>query len=48
MPASEVVSMIKEALRTMAIGVPGVFVVLSVFYIALKLMMARTRNDDGA
>ena len=46
MPTNEVVAMILEALQTMAIGVPGVFVVLAVFYCALKLMMARMGNDD--
>ena len=38
MPTNEIVSMILEALRAMAIGVPGVFLVLAVFYGALKLM----------
>ena len=44
MPANEVVSMIGEALRAMAIGVPGVFAVLAVFYVTLRLLMARTNR----
>jgi len=39
MPADEVFSMIGTALQTMVIGVLGVFTVLSVFYLTLKLLM---------
>jgi hypothetical protein len=38
MPTKDIVAMIWEALRAMAIGIPGVFLVLAVFYGALKLM----------
>jgi len=44
MPAHEVVDMIKEALRAMAIGLPGVFLVLAVFYGTLKLMMVKVKQ----
>ena len=47
MPVDEVVDMIFRALRTMAIGISGVFAVLAVFYATLRLMMARTaRGGD--
>ena len=48
MPTEQVVEMIFEALRAMAIGLPGVFVVLLVFYGALKLMMAGTNRGGSA
>ena len=41
--SSEVVGMIMEALRAMAIGVPGVFIVLAIFYITLKVMMSKVK-----
>lgn len=44
MPTNEVMNMVGEALRAMVIGVPGVFLVLSVFYCALRLM---GRFDKG-
>jgi len=47
MSADEVGKMIMEALRAMAIGVPGVFLVLAVFYGTLKFMMMKTRNEDS-
>jgi len=40
MPTREVVSMILQALRAMAIGIPGVFAVLTVFYISVKAIMS--------
>ena len=48
MPANEVAAMILEALRAMAMGLSGVFLVLAVFYCALRLMMAKARpRDEG-
>ena len=44
MPTSEVMNMINQALRAMAVGVPGVFLVLAVFYIVLKLMTVLSKN----
>ena len=41
----EVTDMIFEALRGMAIGVPGVFSVLAIFYIALKILMLKTNQQ---
>jgi len=52
MPTSEVVDMIIQALRAMAIGIPGVFAVLTVFYICVKTIMsvadkkARDKEQD--
>ena len=40
MPTREVVNMILQALRAMAIGIPGVFAVLTVFYISVKAIMS--------
>jgi hypothetical protein len=40
--------MIMEALRAMAIGIPGVFAVLAVFYAVLKLMMQGKKKGDSA
>jgi len=37
--------MIFETLRGMGIGVAGVFAVLGVFYLALKLLMLRTNRE---
>jgi hypothetical protein len=37
--------MLFEALRAMAIGIPGVFLVLAVFYVALKLLMRGKAED---
>jgi hypothetical protein len=39
MESKEVIDMIFEALRSMSIGIPGVFSVLAVFYISIKLFM---------
>ena len=39
MQTSEIIDMILEALRAMAIGIPGVFIVLAVFYFSVKIMM---------
>jgi len=39
MHASEVFAMINQALQIMVIGVIGVFSVLTIFYLTLKLMM---------
>jgi ABC-type arginine transport system permease subunit len=46
MESKEVVDMIWEALRTMAIGIPGVFSVLAVFYGAVKLLMLKTDREN--
>ncbi len=45
MPVDQVMSMVMEALRAMAIGIPGVFAVLAVFYAVLKLMMAGAKDE---
>ena len=45
MQTGEIVDMILEALRAMAIGIPGVFLVLAVFYLAVKLMMKYGKKD---
>ena len=45
MTANEVTSMINQALQAMAIGIPGVFLVLGVFYITLKLLALRKTQD---
>ena len=42
MATKDVLSMIGEALQGMAIGLPGVFTVLAVFYFTLKLLMLNT------
>jgi hypothetical protein len=42
METSAILAMIGQALQVMVIGIPGVFAVLSVFYIVLKLMMRAT------
>ena len=44
MPADEVLNMISEALRAVAIGLPGVFLVLLAFYVILKLMMTGAKH----
>ncbi len=44
MSTSDVGKMILEALRAMAIGIPGVFAVLAVFYGALKLLMLKAKQ----
>ena len=46
MPVADVLGMIAQALRTMAIGISGVFAVLAIFYLALRLLMATPK--DGA
>ena len=38
--------MIWEALRGMFIGVPGVFLVLAVFYGSVKLLMMKVKRED--
>ena len=40
MPNRDVIDMILQALRAMAIGIPGVFAVLTVFYICVKAIMS--------
>ena len=45
MPTSEVLGMIGQALRAMAIGIPAVFLVLGVFYGLLKFLMRKGRDD---
>ena len=53
MPTNEVADMIIQALRAMAIGIPGVFAVLTVFYISVKAMMsvankkAKGKDNEG-
>ena len=47
MSANEVTSMVGEALRAMAIGIPGVFLVLMVFYTAIKLTMSKTNKSTA-
>jgi hypothetical protein len=47
MPTNDVIAMIWQALRAMAIGIPGVFAVLAVFYGALRLMTAGAYKNDG-
>ena len=47
MPASRVVSILHEALWAMGIGIPGVFAVLTVFYIVLKALMSRRWKEDS-
>lgn len=46
METKEVVDMIFEALRAMAIGIPGVFSVLAIFYIVVKLFMLSTNKKE--
>jgi len=41
----DVVAQIWQSLRGMLIGVLGVFIVLAVFYIVLRLMMAKTDRE---
>ena len=38
--------MIMETLRGMLIGIPGVFSVLAIFYISLKILMRNTDKED--
>ena len=45
MPAHKIVDMILEALRAMAIGVPGVFLVLAVFYFVLRALTVKAPRD---
>ena len=47
MPANEVTRMLREALQAMGIGVLGVFAVLAVFYIVLKLLMSRGKASES-
>jgi hypothetical protein len=42
MAANEVMDMINHALQAMGIGILGVFSVLAVFYLVLKLLMMKT------
>jgi len=46
MPTNEVVDMMIQALRAMAIGIPGVFAVLTVFYISVKAIMSGIDKKD--
>lgn len=46
MPANEVVQMLNQALRAMAIGIPGVFSVLAVFYGVIKLISSRAKGES--
>ena len=39
MPAHEVFEMIRQGLQAMGIGILGVFSVLAVFYLSIKLFM---------
>ena len=36
--------MIGQALWGMAVGIPGVFAVLAIFYVAVRLMMSRVKE----
>jgi hypothetical protein len=45
MAPGEVTGMIGEALKAMGIGVAGVFAVLAIFFVSLKVLMARA--GDG-
>ncbi|MCL1964681.1 MAG: hypothetical protein FWF69_06440 [Firmicutes bacterium] len=47
MPANDVWGMLREAARAMGIGIAGVFAVLTVFYGALKLLMAQGKDSDS-
>ena len=47
MTANEVGAMIGEAMRAMGIGVSGVFLVLAVFYVTLKALMAKTNSESS-
>lgn len=38
--------MIFETLRGMLIGVPGVFAVLAVFFITLKILMKNNKEEE--
>jgi hypothetical protein len=40
-PTGEVVPMLMATLRGLALGIAGVFIVLAVFYLALRLLMGR-------
>jgi hypothetical protein len=46
MAPGEVTGMISEAFKAMGIGVAGVFVVLAVFFVSLRLLMAKA--GEGA
>jgi len=35
-----------QALRGMAIGLPGVFIVLGIFYVVLKFLMLKTNKKN--
>jgi len=47
MASHEVMDMINHALQAMGIGILGVFSVLAVFYLILKLMMMRTDSKSS-
>ena len=51
MPTSEVFGMINQALGAMIVGVSGVFAVLAVFYISVKVLMVTNisifPDEDG-
>jgi len=38
--------MILEALKGMLIGIPGVFAVLGIFYITLRILMRKNDTED--
>jgi|GEM_PF-2474440 len=46
MEVTEVINMIFETLRTMVIGITGVFAVLAVFYCTLKLLMLNKKRSN--
>jgi hypothetical protein len=45
MATNDVLDMIAKSLQTMAAGIIGVFAVLAVFYLTLKLMMAQPKKN---
>lgn len=47
MPTQQVVDMIFQALGVMAIGIPAVFGVLAVFYLAVRAMMLREDRKNA-
>lgn len=47
MPVSEVFDMLGEALRATGVGILGVFAVLTVFYVVIKLMIRRGDTSDS-
>ena len=47
MATNEVISMIMHSIQAMAIGLPGVFLVLGLFYVILKLLAAFQRKTNN-